>query len=579
MTTTNNKYPILNINDEEIIIIPGSHFSKMELKSRLKEMDIKDNNSQNKEYLSNLYDSSLYDYQNCLKIIQRLRKDTNSINVKLNKSQRQSMPTNFKSSYNLAESKIMNISNDIKDYYPYSREQLIKIVKPMHTNKGKYVQNPFLSNIQGQNYNNNYNNEINDKNGAYNEKSINSKKMNDINDENREDKNNYLNSNFNLEKNNISNINKINNNSSFLSDDNNLFKYKGSTLILNADMNIINKSNNISQCPPEENIDIDAVNNNNNIQNNSFNNNEDLNNQTKNERFDINSEENNYKRPSKRLTYQTNTLKNDINYINSINNKSRKTLTNMQHPYNINEIPYNSVMHNMQNMQNNSPKISQNAPDLLNDNNKENNYIEKNEIKRDSDEVSTFSLFSAFDQFKKYPIYKNRKFILIHLLILLSILCLVISLFNVINNSWESICALFSNILNFFSDPKYILNTIISYISSIFLVPINYWYMTIPFVIITVVLYFFVKRYLFKKRCEEILEKIVKDLSENENRAISEEDLCIKYSKMYGISYNKFIKKYLPRLQKLRRNDENNRLKLSSVNNNEKEYIFWELNQ
>ena len=103
----------------------------------------------------------------------------------MNKSQRQSMPTNFKSSYNLAESKMMNISNDIKDYYPYSREQLIKIVKPMHTNKGKYVQNPFLSSIQGQGFNNSYNNEINYKLWTYNE------------------------NNFNFEKVNISNINRI----------------------------------------------------------------------------------------------------------------------------------------------------------------------------------------------------------------------------------------------------------------------------------------------------------------------------------------------------------------------------------
>ena len=544
MTTTNNKYHTFNINDEEIIIIPGSHFSKIELKSRLKEMDIKDNNIQNKEYLSKLYDSSLNDYQNCLKIIQRLRKDTNSINSKLNKSQRQSMPTNFKSSYNLAESKMMNISNDIKDYYPYSREQLIKIVKPMHTNKGKYVQNPFLSSIQGQGFNNSYNNEINNKLGTYNE------------------------NNFNFEKDNISNINRINNNSSFLSDDNNLFKYKGSSL--NTDMNNINKSNNISQYPPEEKIEIDEVNNN-NIQNNPYNNNY----ESKNERFDINSDENNYKRPSKRLTYQTNALKNDINYINSKNNKNRKTLTSMPHSYNINEIPYNSVM---QNKQNNPPKISENNPTLLNKN-EGGNYVEENEIKKDSDEVSTFSLFSAFDKFKKYPIYKNKIFILIHLLILLSILCLVISLFHVINNSWESICNLFSNILNFFSNPKYIFDTIISYISSLFLIPINYWYITIPIIILAVVFYLFIKRYIFKKRCNEILEKIVNDLRESENRAISEEDICLKYSKMYGISYNKFVKKYLPRLQKLRRNDENNRLKLSSVNNNEKEYIFWELNE
>jgi hypothetical protein len=86
---------------------------------------------------------------------------------------------------------------------------------------------------------------------------------------------------------------------------------------------------------------------------------------------------------------------------------------------------------------------------------------------------------------------------------------------------------------------------------------------------------------MFNKRCNEIYERIVKDLQENENdnRGISEEDICRKYSEMYGISYNKFVRKYLQKIQKIRREDKENRLKLSSVKNNEKEYIFWELNE
>jgi hypothetical protein len=49
---------------------------------------------------------------------------------------------------------------------------------------------------------------------------------------------------------------------------------------------------------------------------------------------------------------------------------------------------------------------------------------------------------------------------------------------------------------------------------------------------------------MFNKRCNEIYERIVKDLQENENdnRGISEEDICRKYSEMYGISYNKFVR-------------------------------------
>ena len=62
--TSSLEYPTFNFNDEKIIIIPGSRFSKMELKSRLKEIGININNIPNKEYLNNLYDSALNDYNN-----------------------------------------------------------------------------------------------------------------------------------------------------------------------------------------------------------------------------------------------------------------------------------------------------------------------------------------------------------------------------------------------------------------------------------------------------------------------------------------------------------------------------------
>ena len=601
MTTSNNEYSSFNLNGEKIILLPGSRFSKNELKFRLKEMDIKDNNSQDKEYLSKLYDASLNDYNNCIKIIQRLKKDTNNMNSKLELSQRPSMPSNLKTSNNLAQNKIMNISYDVRNYLPNSREQQINIIKPVHTNRGKYVQNPFISSISGQYFNNSYNNEINNKINSYNNntnsfniKNVdNSNNMNinsgmnsnyGLNINNKEDNlnnknNNYLSNayEYNLEKNNISNINKINNNSSFLSDNNNLFKHPGSKANeeINIDLNNQSTNNNYNAYKsqnPEEKIDIekydknDLLNNSNNSQNNL-----NYDNQIKNERLDITPNENIIQRHSKRLSYQPNELKNDI-YQN--NNRTRKSFTNKPYSININEIPFNSVI---QGMQKNSSKVR----DDLNSSNQEEEKISNNkiEINKDSDEVSTFSFFSAFDNFKKYPLYKNYKFILIHLLILLAILGVCFSLFNILSNSCDSIISFFSNILEFLSDPKGILDIITSYIGFIILSPINYWYITIPLIILIFVLYYFMRKYLFKKRCKEILEKIVKDLRENdnENRSISEEDICKRYSKMYGISYSRFWKKYLPQIRKLRRND--NRLKLSQVNNNEKEYVFWELNE
>ena len=589
METQINEYPSFNLNGEKILLVPGSRFSKNELKFRLKEMNIKNINSENKEYLNQLYDSSINDYQNCLKIIGSLKRDTNNMNSKLEKSQRQSMPPNLTASNNLSQNKVMNISYDVKNYPPNSREQQIRIIKPIHTNKGRYVQNPFISSVTGSYFNNSYNNNINNLNlKTSNNANINSgmnefNNMADIEGDKLKNNNNYLSNNyeFNLEKSNISNINKVNNNSSFLSDNNNLFKYQVPNEYgeINEDINNkgLNdyKNNNIypSQYQPEEKIQVEDYNNNNINENNNMiiHNNIPNYNQHENKQHGIIQEENkmnNNRKPSKRLSYQPNGLKHDINQYN---NKSRKSYSSQPHLININEIPYNSVMQNIKNNESNA-RNEVNPPIQEEDKICES----KNELQKESDEVSTFSLFSAFSNFKKYPLHKNYKFIIIHLFLLLIIIGFCTSLSVLLYKSWDSITSFISNVLEFLSEPKEILDIITSYFSSIILYPINYWYMIIPILITIFVLYFFMRKYLFKKRCKEIFEKIVKDLHENDNQnRISEDDICKRYSEMYGISYKKFLKKYLPQLRKLRRDD--NRLKVSSVINKEKEYIFWEL--
>ena len=587
MSSKISEYPSFNFKGEKIIIIPGSHFSKNELKTRLKEIGLKEINNQQKDYLSKLYDSLLCNENNRLKLIQLLRKDTNNMNSNLAKSQRQSMPANINISNNSAQYRVMNISNEIQSLYPGSREQQINLVRPIHTNKGKYAQNPFISGNFSQNFNydNSYNNEINNKN-KYND-NINSFNPNSnymsVNSElkmdNVKNKNNFMNNTYNvsIDKNNLSNISKKNNNSSFLSDINNLFKNRGSKQYVedNSDRYNNNYVNNrlLRNKPPfeEEKIYTNEIRDSqNNIPNNSYNNDQCIQefHESKNldlDNLDTTPDGNNYKKPSKRLTYQPDSLKNDI-YSN--NPKKRKTLNNMQHSLNINEMPYNSVMQNISTNSNNNINASNN------ENKEEKIYIQN---KKEPDEVSTysaFSFFSAFENFKKYPFYKNRKFILIHLLILLAILCIAISLFKLISNSWD-------NIVEFFSGSKEILDSMLSYIYSLILFPINYWYISIPIVVLIFVFYIIMKKYLFKKRCQEIYERIVKDLSENENddRRITEDDICRRYSQLYGIDYNTFLEKYLPQIRKLRRSDKNNQLKLSAINDNDKDQIYWRINE
>ena len=576
MSSKSTEYPSFIINGEKIIIMPGSHFSKNELKTRLKELGLKNINNQDKSYISKLYDSVLTNENNRQKLIQFLRKDTSNMNLKLAMSQRQSMPSNISISNNPAQYRIMNISSEIKDLYPNSREQQINLVRPMHTNKGKYAQNPFISGISGQGFYNSYNNEISNSNNnnkiKYNENinSFNSNNLSDnneikMNNDNLKNKNNFVNNTYNnyLEKNNLSNISKINNNSSFLSDNNNLFKNNGPKAYEEINTDIYNNK--------EEIINKEL---NNDFPHNSYNNNQSILNYDKSKNLELdnlettpegNDERNNYKKTSKRLTYQPDSLKNDI-YSN--NQKNRRTLANKPHSININEIPYNDVMKNASTNSNNNINLS-------NDNNnkeEENIYIQN---KKEPDEVShysTFSFFTAFDNFKKYPFYKNRKFILIHLLVLLAILCLAISLFHTINNSWSSVTEYFSGGL---------FKSMLSNISSLFLFPIDHWFISIPIIILIFVFYMIMKKYFFKKRCQEIYERIVRDLSESENddRSISEDDICRKYSQLYGIKYKSFMEKYLPQIRKLRRNDEKNRIKLSAVNDHNQDIIYWRINE
>ena len=86
------------------------------------------------------------------------------------------------------------------------------------------------------------------------------------------------------------------------------------------------------------------------------------------------------------------------------------------------------------------------------------------------------------------------------------------------------------------------------------------------------------KRYQFKKRCKDIMKKIVEDLSKEEGeRVISEEDIYRRYVQQYGISWEKFRKRYLPLLAKMR--SKNGKLKTFSEIVEGKNVVFWEFQE
>ena len=118
--SSNSNLSTFVFDDEELVIYPGSRFSKQELKARLKEMGINYNNNQDREYLKNLYDSAITDYKNRVSIIRRIKRDTEILNSKLNQSQKESMINNSNInnySNDLGKNKLMNLSYDIDKIY------------------------------------------------------------------------------------------------------------------------------------------------------------------------------------------------------------------------------------------------------------------------------------------------------------------------------------------------------------------------------------------------------------------------------------------------------------------------------
>ena len=121
---SNSNIATFIFNDEELVLFPGSRFSKQELKTRLKEMGINDNNSQDREYLKNLYDLAMKDYKNRANIIRRIKKDTEIINSRIYQSQKRSIPSsNMDKPNELEQKKLMNISYDVDKIYQNAKNK------------------------------------------------------------------------------------------------------------------------------------------------------------------------------------------------------------------------------------------------------------------------------------------------------------------------------------------------------------------------------------------------------------------------------------------------------------------------
>ena len=581
-----SSYTSFILDNEEYFIFPSQNFSTQEIKARLKEMNINDNNTRDREYLKHLYDSAIQDYSNRLKIINQLKRDTSRTISRLNLSETKPFPYNMNTSNDISQKKEANMSYEINNRYPHMRENTVNLRKPKiiikMINAPQNQDNKYINRLnQDMNEHRLNLNNLNQPNIGYNYN--NRQIVNDNNkygnypyDVNNLKQNNEYNNNFNNINNNTKNLNEYHRNN----------QYEEINTDINDDRNETNKRN-----PNQEKLDqiAEKIKNYNfkrrmnNIhiipeskyenvpeeyENDSDNNNLNYNNQYKSQTINIIPKKINFQQNINNADYQPNKIQDERIDLNSQNKlKKNQIETNNNNSF-INALYQGIEVRNRNNNDNNKEDNNNN-----NQKNKNENIIDK----KDDDEKSSFSIFSAFENFKKNPLYKYRKFILIHIIILLIFLIISISLLHLIYNYRENILNFFSDIFNILCQPRRILDLLTSFISVLFIGPIHYWYISIPVLILLFVFYIYMRKYLFKKRCKEILEKIVKHLKNDENNYISEIDIYKRFVQPYGISYDKFLKKYLVQLHKLRRND--NRLKLSSMKKDEKIIVFWELSE
>ena len=120
MNTPHQKYTYLG---QTVLLIPGSRFTKKELNSRLHQMDVQYNQSnQSKSYFINLYENALKYDVNKKKIFDKLLKDTiyyNNVQNSITNNSRNTIETPPKNN----SQKVSIINNKIVNQNEYTNKQ------------------------------------------------------------------------------------------------------------------------------------------------------------------------------------------------------------------------------------------------------------------------------------------------------------------------------------------------------------------------------------------------------------------------------------------------------------------------
>lgn len=547
-----DKYDTFIYSGKKVVIRKGKDFSKNEIKSRLHQMNIDFDLSENsKTYFTNLYDEALYNNSNKIKIFDKLKSDTERLGIlTINQNYIQNNRRNFISDNEEAEEEtIKNKKKEkgkkiiIKDEI-INDEQLNSIYNSNERNNinsfNKNTKSDFTNVLANQIRENKQNNRLNA--FEYNHQKYNNNEINyeeDIentpyqpynNLRNRpQDYSNFNNTNYNNKENNIQR--RYDNNKHYGNANINQFQYE-TTEYNNSPINknerkkeLIINDKNFNNLEKKLNDRFRNDYNNkrrlSNQYNDNYKQNNNYNNLNKNERRNNNME-----------IYQENESENNNNSINIPVNNNKNNLINRKRyrNYALEKINEGNYLEEEENLDNN--------PDIEN----------KNNI-----ELLLYILFLIIGGLLIYFVLKI--------------------IFRVSNTLTEGV----TQTVRIVTNPRRLFRELIwGLIKSILMgILYEYIYITLPLAILSFVIYMLKQRREFNKLCKQIIEDIKKDLENKMDKSISENEIIDKYSKKYNIDKNIFIKKYLKALRELRKKDHS--LKLSQNNNKGVTETFWEL--
>lgn len=546
-----DKYDTFIYSGKKVVIRKGKDFSKNEIKSRLHQMNIDFDLSENsKTYFTNLYDEALYNNSNKIKIFDKLKSDTERLGIlTINQNYIQNNRRNFISDNEEAEEEtIKNKKKEkgkkiiIKDEI-INDEQLNSIYNSNERNNinsfNKNTKSDFTNVLANQIRENKQNNRINA--FEYNRQKYNNNEINYEEDlentpyqpynnlRNRpQDYSNFNNTNYNNKENNIQR--RYDNNKHYGNANINQFQYE-TTEYNNSPINKNERKKELI------------------INDKNFNNLE----KKLNDRF-----RNDYNN-KRRLSNQYNDNYKQNNNYNNLNKNERRN-------------------NNMEIYQENESENNNNSINIPVNNNK-NNLINRKRYRNYALEKINEENYLEEENLDNNPDIENKN----NIELLLYILFLIIGglliyfvlkiIFRVSNTLTEGV----TQTVRIVTNPRRLFRELIwGLIKSILMgILYEYIYITLPLAILSFVIYMLKQRREFNKLCKQIIEDIKKDLENKMDKSISENEIIDKYSKKYNIDKNIFIKKYLKALRELRKKDHS--LKLSQNNNKGVTETFWEL--